>query len=474
MNLSIFHDYDIRGIYPTEINEQAYTTIGRAIAKYMGEGPIGVGHDMRLSSPQLAKALIEGITSQGIDVVDLGQISTEMLYFACGKFAYPLCLIVSASHNPPQYNGLKGVLKGMIALNGEFGFPEIKEIIEKEKSQKTPRGWQAGATAEAMTPPTVEESGKRGSVTNKNILANWVSHILSFVDTKSLRPFKVVVDAGNGMAGITWQQLIGKLPIHIIPLYFEPDGNFPHHIPNPLDETTLKDVKTKISKVAADLGLAFDGDADRFFILDEKGEVLSGTITTAILASHLLKKHGHAAVLYNAICGRIVPETIKKYGGVPKRVRVGHSFIKQYMREFNGLFAGEHSGHYYFRQNHYADSSAIAALLFLEYTSKTGKKVSEIKKEFDKYPQSGELNFKAQNIPQIIETIESEYGKDANSLDDIDGLSVWFDDWWFNLRASKTEPLLRLNIEADNREILKERQNELVEKLKSLGATIKV
>lgn len=452
MDLKVFHDYDIRGVYPSEINEELYEQVGKALAIYMQDGPIAVGHDMRVSSPSLTKALIRGITSQGIDVVELGLISTEMLYFACGKYEYPLSVIVSASHNPPQYNGLKGVLKGMIALNGEFGFPEIKGIIEKNEFPK---------------------SQKTGVVTTKTILEDWITHILSFVDLTALKKLKVVVDAGNGMAGITWQSLVGKLPIEIIPLYFEPDGTFPHHIPNPLEEANLKDVKEKIRETHADLGFAFDGDADRFFILDEKAEVLSGTLTTAILASHLLEKYGKAPVLYNAICGRIVKETVEKYGGEPKRVRVGHSFIKQYMNEYKGLFAGEHSGHYYFRDNHNADSSAIAALLFLEYISKVGKKVSEIKAEFDKYPSSGELNFRAKDIPNVIQTIRNEYGEGASSVDDIDGLSIWYEDWWFNIRASKTEPLLRLNIEADNKEILESKQKRLVEKLESLGATAK-
>ena len=457
MDLSVFHDYDIRGVYPTEINEASYQEIGRALAIYIKEGPIAVGHDMRVSSESLKNALIEGITKEGIDIIDLGLISTEMLYFACGKFDYPLAVIVSASHNPPEYNGLKGVLKGMIALNGQFGFPEIKQIIAKNPDMSTP------AT------PGVE----KGKITHKNILSAWISHILSFIDIKSLKPLKVVIDAGNGMAGLTWQSLIDKLPIKIIPLYFVPDGTFPHHIPNPLEESNLKDVKAKINATKADLGFAFDGDADRFFILDQKAEVLSGTITTAVLAKHLLQKEGPGVVLYNAIVGRIASETIEKYGGTGKRVRVGHSFIKQYMKEYNGLFAGEHSGHYYFRDNHYADSSAIAALLFLEYISKTGQKVSDIKNEFDKYPQSGELNFRAKNITEIINTIKNEFGQIAKSTDDVDGLSVWFDDWWFNIRTSKTEPLLRLNIEADNKKILENKQKELTDKLKSLGAKIK-
>lgn len=453
LDLKIFHDYDVRGIYPEDINEEAYQQIGRALASYIKEGPIAVGQDMRLSSPSLSRALIKGITGCGIDVVELGLISTEMLYFACGHYNYPLSCIVSASHNPAQYNGLKAVKSGMIALNGDFGFPEIKDIIQKGSSTN---------------------SAKIGRFTKRDILPDWINHLLSFVDTSSLKPLKVVIDAGNGMAGITWKELMAKLPLTIIPLYFEPDGSFPHHIPNPLEEANLTDIKKKISDEKADVGFAFDGDADRFFILDENSRVLSGTVTTAILASHLLQKEGSSIVLYNAICGRIVPETIKKYGGTPKRVRVGHSYIKQYMKEYDGLFAGEHSGHYYFRKNHYADSSAIAALLFLEYVSKVGMSVSQIHKEFDVYPQSGELNFRLQNIPSAIETIRGAYSKDAVSTDNVDGLSIWFTNWWFNIRASKTEPLLRLNIEADNEQLLKQKKKELVDILTDLGATLKI
>ncbi len=448
----IFHDYDVRGVYPSQINEEIYQRIGMAIADYIGQGPIGAGHDMRLSSPTLSKALIKGILSQGIDVVDLGLISSEMLYFASGKYRFPANVIISASHNPPQYNGLKVVKKGVVALNGEYGLPQIRALALKNQ---------------------FPQANKFGQLSSKNILDDWITHALKFVELKNIKPLKVVVDAGNGMAGISWQKLIGRLPIEIIPLYFKPDGSFPHHIPNPLEEKNLLDLKNEIIEKKADLGLSFDGDADRLFILDEKTQVLSGTITTAILAKHLLKTQGAKnIVLYNAVCGRIVPETVEECGGKSIRVRVGHSFIKQYMRKYHALFAGEHSGHYYFRDNYNAESSLLAALIFLEFVSSENKKVSQIVEEFAKYPQSGELNFKAQNIEKIVKTIKMDYQKSANSLDDIDGLSIWYSDWWFNIRASKTEPLLRLNIEADNQSLLDRKQKELVDKLLTLGATL--
>lgn len=453
MDFSIFHDYDIRGVYPKEVNEEVYKLIGRALAAYIKKGPIAVGSDMRTSSPSLKKSLIEGIVDSGLDVVDLGMISTEMLYFASGKYHYKLSCIVSASHNPPQYNGLKAVEEGMKALNSNYGFPQIVSYLKRNR---------------------FKEKIRRGKVKKISIFNSWIHHLLSKIDPASFKKKTVVIDAGNGMAGLTWQGLASKLPLTIIPLYFKPDGTFPHHIPNPIDEANLEDIKHKIISSKADLGLAFDGDADRVFILDEKAQVLSGTITTAILAEHLLKKEGPSSILYNAICGRVVPETIKRYGGTGKRVRVGHSYIKKYMKEYDSLFAGEHSGHYYFRDNYYSDSSALAALYFLEYLSKGKRKVSDIRHQYDKYRQSGELNFRHDDIPEAIDHIKKAYQARAKSIDNLDGLSVWLDKWWFNIRASKTEPLLRLNIEADNLQILNQEKEKLIDKLTSLGAKLNI
>ncbi len=446
-NTNAFHDYDVRGVYPTEVTEEMYERIGKALAVYIGNGPIGVGQDMRTSSPSLAKALISGITSQGVDVVDLGMISSEIHYFASGKYNFAANAIVSASHNPPQYNGLKIVRRGVIALNGEDGLPQIRDLAKRNE---------------------FPVSSKIGTVTKMDLMDDWIAHTLSFIHAEKLRPLTIVADAGNGMAGPSWQKLIGKLPVHIVPLYFEPDGTFPHHVPNPLEEKNLEDLKEAIKTNNADVGFAFDGDADRLFILDETGRTLSGTITTAILAKHLLSTKPGSMILYNAICGRIVPETVKSLGGKSLRVRVGHSFIKQYMRENNGLFAGEHSGHYYFKEDFNAESSLITALIFLEFLSASGKKVSEIVKEFDTYPQSGEINFKVSNIADVVKTIREEH-TDATSIDDLDGLSVWYPTYWFNIRASKTEPLLRLNVEADSPAILHDALSQLVGRIKSLG-----
>ncbi|OGG13952.1 hypothetical protein A3D77_03560 [Candidatus Gottesmanbacteria bacterium RIFCSPHIGHO2_02_FULL_39_11] len=432
INPSIFRDYDIRGIYPTDLNEDTYYILGKASARYLKVPLIALGHDGRNSSPSLFEAFIRGATEMGTDVVDLGLISTEMLYFASGHYQFPASAIISASHNPGQYNGLKMVLKNVVPLHGNLGFPEIKELALSQNF-----------------PP----ASKKGKVTLQSIIDDWSSHILTFVNTDTIKPLKVAIDAGNGMGGLAWDKLKDKLPLEIIPLYFEPDGNFPHHIADPLKEENMVDLKKAVLENKADLGIAHDGDSDRMFAVDEKGEILSGTITSAILSEHLLKKNGPGTVLYNVVCGKIVPETITANGGTPLRVRVGHSFTKETMKKTNALFAGEHSGHFYFRQNYFADSSTIAAILLIEYLSLNNLKASEAHAKFNRYADSGEKNFKVKNITDAVKKIKDASGG-AVSTDEIDGLSVWYPTYWFNLRQSKTEPLLRLNLEADTQEIM--------------------
>lgn len=446
---TIFKDYDIRGIYPTSINEDTYYLIGRSIVRYLKVNEIAVGRDTRLSSPSLFKNLVKGITDEGADVVDLGLISTEIHYFASGKYGFPANVIVSASHNPPQYNGLKIVTRGVVPLHGGFGLPEIKNLTLKQEFKK---------------PVSL------GHVTSKSILNEWISHALDFIKIDDLNKLKVVVDAGNGMGGISWQKLIGKLgSVEIIPLFFEPDGHFPNHLPDPLKDENMKFLRDKVKETNADLGIALDGDADRMFMVDNLGRNVSGTITTAILAEALLKKKGPNPVLYNAVCGRVVPEIIKKYSGRPVRVRVGHSFIKGAMKKENALFAGEHSGHFYFRDDFFADSSLIAGLLVLEYLSNGNMKLSDIVNKLNKYPASPEINFKVENPLEILDKVESSVKNPLNT-DRLDGLSVWFEDWWFNLRSSKTEPYVRLNIEADDKELLEEKVKEVKNLLTDLGA----
>ena len=445
INPTIFRDYDIRGTYPDQLNEETYYVIGRALAEYLHVSQIAVGHDTRLSSPSLSKSLIRGIIDNGTNVVDLGLISTEIHYYASGSRNFPANVIISASHNPGNYNGLKIVIKGVKPLHGNFGLPEIKKLTIEQNFSKIK---------------------KTGEVTKLDLMDQWIIHALEFIDKSKLANLKVVVDAGNGMGGISWKKLIGKTNVEIIPLYFKPDGHFPHHLPDPLKKENLKDLISMIQRNQADLGIALDGDADRMFLVDEKGHEVSGTITTAILADALLSKEKGQSVLYNAVCGRIVPETILKHQGRPVRVRVGHSFIKESMRMEKALFAGEHSGHFYFRDNYYAESYLIAGLVILEYLSSKNRKLSEISYEFNKYPSSGEINFKVEDPQNCIKKAATLFNG-YKAKDWIDGLSVWYNDWWFNLRVSKTETYIRLNIEADNKELLDNKlhfvENKIIE-----------
>ena len=444
---TIFRDYDIRGIYPKQLNEEVFYVLGRALAQYLKVSEIAVGYDCRLSSASLFKALTSGIRHQGVNVTDLGNISTEMHYFASGKYQFPANVIISASHNPPQYNGLKIVVKGVVPLHGGFGLPEIKKLAEQQD---------------------FHPFSPEGKIRKMDIMPQWITHALTFIASHKLKPLKVVVDAGNGMGGISWDNLIGKLPVKIIPLYFAPDGHFPHHLPDPLHEENLAALKLAIAKHEADLGFAIDGDADRLFVVDETGKTLSGTTTCAILASAMLQKYGPAPVLYNVVCGRIVPETVKSLKGTSIRVRVGHSFIKEAMKKHHALFGGEHSGHFYFRDNYFAESSLITGLIILEYLSQRGKPLSSVVTGFDKYRQSGEINFFVKDKARIEKNVGKEF-KDADSFDHLDGLSVFYPAWWFNLRASKTEPYVRLNIEADEELILKTNKERLEKLIYHLG-----
>lgn len=443
----IFHQYDIRGIYPTQLNDEMYYILGRALATYFGASEIAVGYDTRLSSPLLFKSLSSGIIDQGVNVINLGLISTEINYFTSGKYCFPANVIISASHNPAEYNGLKIVKKGVVPLHGDFGLPEIKKLAIDNKF---------------ATP------AKKGVMRKLEVLDNWIDHALKFVDIHKLKPLKVVIDAGNGMGGLSWQKLLDKLPVKVIPMYFEPDGHFPHHLPDPLKSENVKDLTQKIISEKADLGFAIDGDADRIFILDENGKQVSGTIATAMLSAFLLDKYGPAPVLYNVVCGKIVPETIKLHKGTPYRVRVGHSYIKERMKKENALFAGEHSGHFYFRDNYFADSSTIAGLLFLEYISLQNIPLSRITASFDIYKSCGEINYKVTEPVSVISEMEKKFA-DSAFIDHIDGLSVWYPDWWMSLRASNTEPMVRLNLEANNSAIMKEKLEVLEKEISNLG-----
>ncbi|MBI2616927.1 phosphomannomutase/phosphoglucomutase [Candidatus Gottesmanbacteria bacterium] len=448
INPKIFRDYDIRGVYPDDINEDTYYTIGRSVCVFLHVSRIAVGFDMRLSSPSLFDSLTKGIMDQGVDVVNLGRISTEMHNFASGKFQFDANIIISASHNPAQYNGIKIVTSGAVPLHGQRGLPEIRDIA---------------------TNGNFPRASKKGTMSDFAIEKEWIRHALSFVNKEKIRPLRVVIDAGNGMGGVSWNLLEKYLPIKIHKLYFEPDGRFPHHLPDPLNEKNLIDIQKSIRNTHADVGFAIDGDADRLFVLDENGTVLSGTTTTALLAKFFLLKKGPASVLYNAVCGKIVPETVEKSGGIPIRVRVGHSFIKEYMKKENALFAGEHSGHFYFRENYYADSSTIAGLAFLQFLSEGEKKLSSIVSETQIYFQSGEVNFRTTEATSILERLEKIFHD--GKTDHLDGLSLWYPNWWVNMRVSKTEPYLRVNLEANTKDILRVQMNKIEELIKSFGGS---
>jgi len=448
----IFKSYDIRGVFPDQLNYDVALAIGRAFADLITDsGPIAVGRDMRLSSPELSKAVIKGITMQGRDVVDLGLITTDMIYFAAGNYSFAGGVMVTGSHIPPQYNGFKLCKKNAVPLSIKGDIHKMRDDILKDNFKK------------------VE---KKGTVNKKDVLSDWLDHALSFIDVKKIKPLKVVVDASNGMGSILFEGLKKKLPLEIIPLYFELDGSFPNHLPAPLVPENLEDAQKKVLEEKADLGLVFDGDGDRVVLIDEKGESLRGTILTAMIAESFLNKNKGATILYNAICGWIVPEVIKKGGGKGIRVTVGHGLIKENMRKHNALFAGEHSGHYFFKDNWNADSALITTLIALEIICSSNKKLSEIVERFDKYEASGEINFKVDDKQKAMDEIEKSYKDKAESIDKLDGVSIWFKDWWFNLRPSNTEPLLRLNIEAKTEDLLKSSQKELIDLIQRYGTLL--
>ena len=450
-DLSMFKDYDVRGTYPGQLNGEVAKAIGYAIVRKFKPATVAICRDMRLSGEEIRDGLIEAFTNCGVDVFDAGLTGTENSYFISGTRPYDMSIMISASHNPPQYNGMKIVLKGPIAVSGDSGLSDIKAMVND---------------------PPPPAGAVKGTVTQIDIFKEWREKVLSLVDLPSLKPLKVVVDAGNGMAGKLVPLIFDGLPMQVTPLYFELDGTFPNHTPNPLIETNNKDLVAKMKEVGADIGLTFDGDADRVFFIDDTGRFVSGTIITALLARLMLQNHPGEYVLYSAVCGRIVPETIQKYGGKYERVRVGHSFMKNYMRKYHGIFAGEHSGHYYHRDFFNSESGVLTALMVLSLLSNDGRKFSEIVHELDKYPGSGEINFEINDIPKATQAIRDHFN-DADTVDELDGLSIWYKTFWINLRASKTEPLLRLNVEADNQALLDEKTKEVTAIIESLGGKIK-
>ena len=444
---SIFKAYDIRGVYPDSLNEDVARDIGRAFVAYLGlsGSRVIVARDMRLSGEALETAFIEGVTQSGADVLDLGLVSTDALYFAVGHLEEPGGAMITASHNPKEYNGLKLCREDAIALSGEHGISQIRDLI---LSGKLPEP--------AEYPGSVEES---------DITEDYAKHCLSFINTEGLRRLKIVVDAGNGMAGKMLPPIFEKLPfIDYVPMYFELDGSFPNHPPNPIEPENMKDLQERVKTEGADFGAAFDGDADRVFVVNEKGETISGDILAALVAKNVLEKEPGATILYSAVCSKALPELIESEGGRAIRTKAGHSIIKPLMRENNAAFGAEHSGHYYFRDNYFADSGIIAMLTVAELVARQDGPISELIAPIDHYVRSGEINLEVEDQEATLRKVEEHCAqRDDPRIDHLDGLTVDYGDWWFNLRPSNTEPLLRLNVEAEDNETMEQKRDELLD-----------
>jgi phosphomannomutase len=434
---SIFKAYDVRGIYPDELDEDAARRIGAAFARFTEASTVALGRDCRTSSPTLAQAFSEGVTARGADVVDLGLATTDMLYFASGRLDVPGAMF-TASHNPPQWNGLKLCRAGAAPVGEDSGLMEVRDLAEAEP----------------------EPVGTPGTVRSRDMQEEYVDHVLSFVDPSRLEPLTVVADAANGMAGLVLPAIFDRLPFKLVGLYLELDGTFPNHPADPIQPENQEDLRRAVLEHGADIGLAFDGDADRVFLVDERAQGVSGSLVTALVAEAMLKREPGAKIIHNLICSWVVPEVIREHGGQPVRTRVGHSLIKKVMAETGAIFGGEHSGHYYFRDHYRADSGIIAALMVLERLSEAGVPLSELLAPYRRYHDSGEINSEVMDQEGTIEQVAKVFADGRQ--DRLDGLTVEYDDWWFNLRPSNTEPLLRLNVEARTEEMLEEKTAEVL------------
>ena len=421
---AIFKAYDVRGIYPTQIDETIARLVGNAFVAFTGAPTVLVGRDARPSSEPLVEAFTEGVLLAGADVVDLGLASTDLVYFAAGSLDAPAAMF-TASHNPAEYNGIKLCRAGAAPVGEESGLRQLKAMV-----------------AEGL----LERAEEPGRAERRDLLGPFVNHVRSFVDVSALAPLRVVSDTANGVGGLIVPAVFSGLPMELSMLFAELDGTFPNHPANPIDVENLRDLQREVTAVGADVGLAFDGDADRVFLVDDRANPVSGSTTTAILAKARLARTPGGTVVHNLICSRAVPEIVRENGGTPVRTRVGHSFIKGVMAETDAIFGGEHSAHYYFRDNWRADSGIIAAMIVLEQLSKAGVPLSEFRVPFERYADSGEVNRRVADPHAVIDEVAAAF-PDARQ-DRVDGLTVEYDDWWFNLRPSNTEPLLRLNVEA--------------------------
>jgi phosphomannomutase len=428
----VFKAYDVRGTVPDQLDAAMCLAIGRAMARFAGGPEILVARDMRESGTALSAAFSDGVRSEGIDVTDLGLASTDFLYFASGHLDAPGAMF-TASHNPAQYNGLKLCFSGARPIGRDTGLEEIQAEAEKLLGEPT--------------------AALRGRHRELNLLDAWADHVISFVDEGAFRPLKIVADTANGMGGLVVPTIFGRLPFSVEILFPELDGNFPNHPADPIQPENLVDLKRAVLAEGADIGLAFDGDADRVFLVDEKAEPVSGSLTTALVAASMLSKHPGETILYNLICSHVVPEVVAELGGTPVRTRVGHSFIKQVMAETGAVFGGEHSGHYYYRDNYRADSGIITALIVLELLSLSDEPLSEMLRPYERYSDSGEINTEVANPQATVAAMAAHERAAGATVDLLDGLTVEHPDWWYNVRPSNTEPLLRLNVEARTPEL---------------------
>ena len=438
----VFKAYDVRGIHPTELDEEGAYAIGRAFAEQFEPRTVAVGRDMRLAAPAMAAATIDGCADGGADVLNLGMVGTEMVYHAVGELGLEGGICVTASHNPKEYTGMKIVRRGALPVGGDSGLEDVR------------RRALAGFGA----------VGRRGEIRPEDVWPGFVEKVLSFVDAQSILPLRVVVDAANGMAGAMLPPVLDRLPqVQAVRCYFEPDGSFPNHEPNPLLPENRDFIVRKTREEGADLGVAYDGDADRCFFVDDTGEFVPGDFATALLAGLMLEKAPGSKVIYDVRASRAVPKTIEEAGGTPLVNRVGHAFIKHRMRREDAVFAGEVSAHYYFRDFTQADSGVVPFLLMLELISRRGRKLSEILVPYrSRYFLTGEINTPVADVPGKLRELEERYAAEGGRISHLDGLSVDFDDWHFNVRPSNTEPLLRLNLEARSPELMAAKRDEVL------------
>lgn len=439
----VFKAYDIRGTVPDQLDAAMCRAIGRAFARFTGASRVLVGRDMRTSGVELSAAFAEGARAEGADVADLGMISTDCSYFASGHYDAPAAMF-TASHNPAAYNGIKLCAAGAAPIGRDTGLAEIE-----------------AATNELLGAPA--DPAAAAPIEHVDVLELFAAHVRSFVDVGALRPLKVVADTANGMGGLIVPEVMRGLPFDLEILYPELDGTFPNHPADPIQEENLADLKRAVVASGADIGLAFDGDADRVFLVDEEARPVSGSLTTALVAVAMLEKHPGATVLYNCICSKVVPEEIERHGGTGVRTRVGHSYIKKVMADTGAVFGGEHSGHYYYRENYRADSGIVTAMVVLELLSRADVPLSALLAPFRRYADSGEINTKASDPASAVEAIADIEARAGAAVDRLDGATVDHGDWWYNVRPSNTEPLLRLNVEAADDDALARRVAEVQE-----------